>query len=94
MEKLIAAVTARKADVAEEVMSHLLDLAQRLMLEAIAHQAMEPLRPARRRDGLTDEAAGLRVPAPNSLIEAAGMLEEAGEGAQISSRRAESLTGP
>jgi DNA-binding GntR family transcriptional regulator len=37
-KKLIAAVTARKTDAAEEAMSHLLDLAQRLMLEAIAHQ--------------------------------------------------------
>jgi DNA-binding GntR family transcriptional regulator len=35
-KKLIAAVTARKADVAEEAMSHLLSLAERLMLEALA----------------------------------------------------------
>ena len=37
-KKLIAAVTARKADAAEEVMSHLLGLAERLMLEALAEQ--------------------------------------------------------
>ncbi len=36
-KKLIASVVARKADVAEEAMSDLLDLAQRLMLEALAH---------------------------------------------------------
>jgi DNA-binding GntR family transcriptional regulator len=37
-KKLIAAVTARKADVAAEAMSHLLSLAERLMLEALAQQ--------------------------------------------------------
>jgi len=37
-KKLIAAVTARKAEVAEEVMSHLLSLAERLMLEALTEQ--------------------------------------------------------
>ena len=37
-ERLIAAVVARKAAVAEEAMSHLLELAQRLMLEALAQQ--------------------------------------------------------
>jgi DNA-binding FadR family transcriptional regulator len=36
--KLIAAVTARKADAAEEAMSHLLSLAERLMLDALAQQ--------------------------------------------------------
>jgi len=37
-KRLIAAVVARKAAVAEEAMSHLLELAQRLMLEALAQQ--------------------------------------------------------
>jgi len=37
-KKLISAVTVRKADVAEEAMSHLLDLAERLMLETLAQQ--------------------------------------------------------
>ena len=37
-KRLIAAVVARKAAVAEEAMSHLLELAQRLMLDALAQQ--------------------------------------------------------
>lgn len=37
-KKLIAAVTTRKAEIAEEVMSQLLSLAEQLMLEALAQQ--------------------------------------------------------
>jgi DNA-binding GntR family transcriptional regulator len=45
-KKLISAVTARKADVAEEAMSHLLDLAERLMLETLAQQGAAAAAPS------------------------------------------------
>jgi len=53
-------VVARKAAVAEEAMSHLLELAQRLMLEALAQQVTEA--PAAiRRDGLPMKPSAFRV---------------------------------
>jgi hypothetical protein len=39
-------VTVRKADVAEEAMSHLLDLAERLMLETLAQQGAAAAAPS------------------------------------------------